>query len=84
MAPAATLAVDENGASPGAEQLTLNVGDSHAGGDVLITFEKVYAGTTTDGTDVYIYVPGRRALVHRPQPGGPPSGRRSELGSQSG
>jgi len=43
--------------SPGDETITIDVGDSHAGGSVELEFEKVYAGTTTDGTDVYIYVP---------------------------
>lgn len=51
-APAAVFAQ-----SPGDAQFTLNVGDSAAGGAVNITFEKVYSNTTTDGTDVYIYVP---------------------------
>ncbi len=43
--------------SPGDATITINVGDSAAGGDVFITFEKAYANTTTDGTDVYVYVP---------------------------
>jgi hypothetical protein len=52
-APAA-LAADP---SPGDETITINVGDSAAGGDVFVTFEKAYANSTVDGTDVYVYVP---------------------------
>jgi hypothetical protein len=52
-APAA-LAVDP---SPGDATITIDVGDSAAGGSVVITFEKAYSNTTTDGTDVYVYVP---------------------------
>ena len=52
--PAATLAADP---VPGDDTFVINVGDSAAGGDVLVTFEKAYANTTIDGTDVYVYVP---------------------------
>ncbi len=54
MAPATVSAAEP---SPGDELITLDVGDSYAGGEVLIQFQKVYAGTTDDGTDIYIYVP---------------------------
>ncbi|HYI22125.1 MAG TPA: hypothetical protein VEX62_05755 [Candidatus Limnocylindrales bacterium] len=54
VAPATVSAADP---SPGDELITLDVGDSYAGGEVLIQFQKVYAGTTDDGTDIYIYVP---------------------------
>jgi hypothetical protein len=52
-APAA-LAVNP---SPGDAMISIDVGDSAAGGSVVITFEKAYSNTTTDGTDVYVYVP---------------------------
>lgn len=55
--PASALAADENGALAGAPLLTLDVGDSTAGGEVLLTFEKAYDNVTVDGTPVYIYVP---------------------------
>ncbi len=57
VAPAATLAVDEVGGTAGDPTLTLDVGDSAAGGEVILTFERAYANTTVDGTPVYIYVP---------------------------
>ncbi len=57
MAPAATLAADINGNVPGDDTLTIDVGDSAAGGEVVLTFEKAFFGTTTSGTDVYVYVP---------------------------
>jgi len=57
--------------SPGDETITIDVGDSHAGGSVELEFEKVYAGTTTDGTDVYIYVPVGALEYTGPNPGDP-------------
>lgn len=43
--------------SPGDDVITIDVGDSYAGGSVLVTFEKAYAGATPEGTPVYVYVP---------------------------
>jgi hypothetical protein len=43
--------------SPGDATFDIDVGDSAAGGSVIVTFEKAYENTTTDGTDVYVYVP---------------------------
>jgi hypothetical protein len=43
--------------SPGDATIDITINDSEAGGSYDQTFEKVYAGTTTSGTDVYIYVP---------------------------
>jgi hypothetical protein len=57
LAVVAPISVSAADPSPGDETITLDVGDSHAGGEVVIQFEKVYAGTTGDGTDIYIYVP---------------------------
>jgi immune inhibitor InhA-like protein len=42
---------------PGEPTLTLPINDSEAGGTYDQEFERVYAGTTSDGTPVYIYVP---------------------------
>ncbi|MEO8509674.1 MAG: hypothetical protein ABI534_00360 [Chloroflexota bacterium] len=56
-APAAAFAADEVGGVAGDPTLTLDVGDSAAGGEVLLTFERAYANTTVDGTPVYVYVP---------------------------
>jgi immune inhibitor InhA-like protein len=42
---------------PGDPTITVDINDSTAGGTYEQEFERVYAGTTTDGTDVYIYVP---------------------------
>ena len=50
-------AVGQTSGSPGGETLTITINDSEAGGSYEQVFEKVYAGTTTAGTDVYIYVP---------------------------
>ncbi|MEO8246856.1 MAG: hypothetical protein ABI622_07005, partial [Chloroflexota bacterium] len=57
VAPAATLAADEVGGVAGDPTLTLDVGDSAAGGEVILTFERAYANVTVDGTPVYVYVP---------------------------
>ena len=57
MAPATALGADINGNVAGDPTLTLNVGDSYAGGEVIITFELAYENVTEDGTPVYIYVP---------------------------
>ena len=43
--------------SPGDDVITVPINDSHAGGTYQVDFEKVFAGTTDDGTPVYIYVP---------------------------
>jgi hypothetical protein len=43
--------------SPGDPTIVITINDSEAGGSYDQTFVKVYAGTTTTGTDVYIYVP---------------------------
>jgi hypothetical protein len=43
--------------TPGDETLTVSLNDSEAGGTYDVSFEKVFAGTTEDGTPVYIYVP---------------------------
>ena len=42
---------------PGEPTLTLPINDSEAGGTYEQDFTRVYAGTTSDGTPVYIYVP---------------------------
>ncbi len=42
---------------PGDPTITVDINDSEAGGTYEQEFERVYAGTTQDGTDVYIYVP---------------------------
>ncbi len=57
LAPATVNAADEVGGVAGDPTLTLDVGDSAAGGEVLLTFERAYANTTVDGTPVYVYVP---------------------------
>ena len=54
LAPAVALAANP---SPGDDTIDISVGDDHAGGSYLITFEKAYSNVTTDGTPVYIYVP---------------------------
>ena len=43
--------------APGDPTLQIGIGDDVAGGKTQVTFEKVYGGTTTAGTPVYIYVP---------------------------
>src|SRR4051794_32895991 len=43
--------------SPGDDVLTLPINDSEAGGTYDQDFQRAYAGTTPDGTPVYIYVP---------------------------
>ena len=59
VAPAATLAADEVDplAKAGDPTLVLDVGDSFAGGEVLLTFTRAFKDVTDDGTPVYIYVP---------------------------
>jgi hypothetical protein len=42
---------------PGDPTITVDINDSEAGGTYEQAFKKVYAGTTVDGTPVYIYVP---------------------------
>ena len=42
---------------PGDPTMLVHINDSEAGGSYHQTFELAYAGTTTDGTPVYIYVP---------------------------
>ena len=41
----------------GEETITVPINDSEAGGTYDVDFERVFAGTTGDGTPVYIYVP---------------------------
>jgi hypothetical protein len=43
--------------SPGDPTIVLGIGDDAAGGTHDVTFERVYGGTTPNGTPVYIYVP---------------------------
>jgi Immune inhibitor A-like, MAM domain len=43
--------------SPGDNTIVITINDSEAGGSYDQTFVKAYAGTTTSGTDVYVYVP---------------------------
>ena len=43
--------------TPGAQEITVPINDSTAGVTYNQTFELAYAGTTPDGTPVYIYVP---------------------------
>ena len=43
--------------SPGDDTITLDLGDSAAGGSYEQEFTRVFSGTTADGTPVYIYVP---------------------------
>jgi hypothetical protein len=52
-APAAMAAT----LTPGDDTFVINVGDSAAGGEVNVTFQKAYENTTADGTPVYVYVP---------------------------
>ncbi len=54
---AAAPAAMASSGSPGDDTIVITINDSHAGGSYDQVFEKVYAGTTTDGTDIYIYVP---------------------------
>ena len=42
---------------PGDPTITVDINDSTAGGTYEQVFERAYVGTTTDGTDVFIYVP---------------------------
>ena len=42
---------------PGEPTITLPINDSEAGGTYDQDFTRVYAGETSDGTPVYIYVP---------------------------
>ena len=42
---------------PGDPTITVDINDSEAGGTYEQEFQRVYAGTTSDGTPVYIYVP---------------------------
>jgi hypothetical protein len=42
---------------PGDPTIVVDINDSEAGGTYAQEFERVYAGTTEDGTPVYIYVP---------------------------
>jgi hypothetical protein len=42
---------------PGDEIINVHINDSAAGGSYHQDFEQVYAGTSPDGTPVYIYVP---------------------------
>jgi len=43
--------------TPGDAIMSISLNDSTAGGSYLQTFERAYAGVSTDGTPVYIYVP---------------------------
>src|ERR671913_711283 len=47
---------------PGEPTLTLPINDSEAGGTYDQDFTRAYAGTTPDGTPVYIYVPAGTPL----------------------
>ena len=47
---------------PGDATITLPINDSEAGGTYDQDFTRVYAGTTSDGTPVYIYVPAGTPL----------------------
>jgi hypothetical protein len=47
----------EGTGSAGDATITLPINDSAAGGTYYQPFQRVYAGQTTEGTDVYIYVP---------------------------
>jgi hypothetical protein len=51
--PAAAHTVGE----PGDATMLVHLNDSEAGGSYHQVFERAYAGTTEDGTPVYIYVP---------------------------
>ena len=53
VAPAAAHTVGE----PGDLTMSVHLNDSAAGGSYHQVFERAYAGTTPDGTNVYIYVP---------------------------
>ncbi|WP_210505878.1 hypothetical protein [Naasia sp. SYSU D00057] len=68
-AMAAPASADDHGNLPGEETLTLPINDSEAGGTYDQDFTRAYAGTTPDGTPVYIYVP-----VGTPLDGGAPTG----------
>jgi len=47
---------------PGEPTITLPINDREAGGTYDQDFTRVYAGTTPDGTPVYIYVPAGTPL----------------------
>jgi hypothetical protein len=53
---AAPAALASSG-SPGDDTIVVTINDSEAGGSYDQVFVKAYAGTTTSGTDVYVYVP---------------------------
>lgn len=53
---------DDHENLPGEPTITLPINDSAAGGTYDQDFTRVYAGTTTDGTPVYIYVPAGTPL----------------------
>ena len=59
VAPSASADDHEN--LPGEPTITLPINDSEAGGTYDQDFTRVYAGVTTDGTPVYIYVPAGTA-----------------------
>ena len=59
-APASADHSDEppaDSGSAGDDTIVVPINDSEAGGTYYQPFEKVYAGTTSEGTPVYIYVP---------------------------
>ena len=54
---AAAPAAMASSGSPGDDTIVITINDSHAGGSYDQVFEKVFAGLTSSGTEVYIYVP---------------------------
>jgi hypothetical protein len=59
---AAPANADDHLNLPGEPTLTLPINDSEAGGTYDQDFTRVYAGMTSDGTPVYIYVPAGTPL----------------------
>ena len=55
-----TAAQAETVGDPGDPTIVVDINDSEAGGTYEQEFQRVYAGTTADGTPVYIYVPDGR------------------------
>jgi hypothetical protein len=53
----ATTALAHTEGEPGDDTMLVHINDSAAGGSYHQVFERVYGGTATDGTPVYIYVP---------------------------
>ena len=62
MAMSVPAQADDHENLPGEPTITLPINDSEAGGTYSQDFTRAYAGTTPDGTPVYIYVPAGTPL----------------------